>query len=320
MTIGANEAIPMAAAANPRRAWFMVAGLTAFLLGWSAGALRLIADEAPQPRATVRVAVAVPPPRSAAAPEVDDPAQSPTKSALDARAAVLTPGLFIRHRGPAVPPPSIALSDRSGPPGVKGAFIRSILPVILHANAEVLAERRHLIELRERHDSGRSLTAADLIWLDDAARRYGLKRSPGGAAAISALLDRVDAVPVSLALAQSAQESGWGTSRPARLNNALFGEFGVTAEGLLRLRRFDHPLDSTRAYVFNLNSNPAFADFRAARSALRRAGQDLDGAALAAGLHRYSERGPAYISTVRTLIRDNALHELDDPATGRLPG
>jgi uncharacterized FlgJ-related protein len=43
------------------------------------------------------------------------------------------------------------------------------------------------------------------------------------------LMLRVDVVPVSLALAQCAEESGWGTSRFAAEGNALSGRHLTTA-------------------------------------------------------------------------------------------
>ena len=43
--------------------------------------------------------------------------------------------------------------------------------------------------------------------------------------ALAELLMRVDIVPPSLALAQAADESGWGTSRFAEQGNSLFGQW-----------------------------------------------------------------------------------------------
>ena len=42
----------------------------------------------------------------------------------------------------------------------------------------------------------------------------------------------MDIVPVSLALAQAAKETGWGTSRFAQQGNALFGQWTWSGEGL----------------------------------------------------------------------------------------
>ena len=45
----------------------------------------------------------------------------------------------------------------------------------------------------------------------------------------------MDIVPVSLAIAQAAKETGWGTSRFAQEGNALFGQYiwGKTNDGII---------------------------------------------------------------------------------------
>jgi len=201
----------------------------------------------------------------------------------------------------------------------KTLFIKLILPLVVHANAAIRADRARLSRLAERMASGRPLDAGDTAWVTTKMKRYQVSR--GG---IDELLRRVDTVPVSLALAQAAVESGWGTSRFAQTGQALFGQWTYDPElamvpqgredyqkhGIQRFRRL---LDSTEAYMRNLNTHPAYADFRAARARMREAaGGRLDALGLAKTLLLYSERGEAYVSTVRTVIQANRLYELDD--------
>ena len=179
--------------------------------------------------------------------------------------------------------------------------------------------------LKMRHNIGLGLRQGVLLphtrpnrdWLTRLALRYDASPSdPVG------LLSRVDIVPPSLALAQAGEESGWGASRSARLGNAMFGQatwdgagppIGEAVNGRVpRLRVFERLSEGAEAYVRNLNTNRAYESFRAVRAAERRAGRPLDGARLATGLMRYSERGQAYIDTIRTHIRANQLHRLDD--------
>ena len=43
---------------------------------------------------------------------------------------------------------------------------------------------------------------------------------------------RMDIIPVSIALAQAANETGWGTSRFALEGNALFGQWTWSKKGI----------------------------------------------------------------------------------------
>jgi len=204
----------------------------------------------------------------------------------------------------------------------KLVFIKAALPLILHVNELILHDRAHLAMLRDAHQRGIAMTADDDAWLVALADRYGLDKPD-----FDALLERVDIIPPSLALAQSAEESGWGTSRFAREGNALFGQRtwsgqpGIVpmerAEGdKHRVRAFGHLIDGVKSYAHNLNSHPAYEGFRRLRAKLRDLGLPIDGARLAGALHSYSERGAEYIKTIRTIMRVNRLPELDSVRLG----
>jgi Bax protein len=157
--------------------------------------------------------------------------------------------------------------------------------------------------------------------LDELAAAYGLESMD-----FDELLNRLEIVPPSLAIAQAAAESGWGTSRFAHQGNALFGQ-RVWGEGGLaplkreaadgvKVRAFDDLLDAVRSYTFNLNSHEAYAEFREWRTKLRRAGRPLSGLQLASHLRRYSEQGPEYVKFIETLIRTNGLEAFDGARLG----
>lgn len=201
----------------------------------------------------------------------------------------------------------------------KVMFIKSTLPLILHANEQVLHQRARIQKLRETVAHSGELHPQDEVWLDGIAEYYRVEPLD-----FEALLDRVDIVPPSLAIAQAAEESGWGTSRFAREGNALFGQriYRAGADGLVpegrgedeqfRVRAFDHLLDGVRAYVHNLNTHFAYEKFRELRVELRAEERVIDGDALVGTLKRYSERGEAYIETIRTIIRANRLQVFDN--------
>lgn len=199
----------------------------------------------------------------------------------------------------------------------KALFFQAVLPLVLQANEEILDDRRRLWRLAFERRTGRRLGALDRLWLAVMADRYRTVRGD-----IEALLERVDVIPPSLALAQAAEESGWGTSRFVREGNAIFGQWTFAAAGALeplrrdtgknhKIKAFDSLFDSVRSYVRNLNTHRAYRDLRRVRQEMRLAGVPLDGFRLAAKLTRYSSRGAAYVKTVRTIIAANRLTRFD---------
>ena len=200
----------------------------------------------------------------------------------------------------------------------KSVFFKSVLPLILQVNEQILSDRRRLWSLRHRIAMGNRLDPLERLWLAVLTNRYGVERGD-----LDAVLARVDIIPPSLALAQSAEESGWGTSRFVREGNALFGQrvFGADGHQIPRrrdtgkrhkIKAFDSLYHSVRAYAHNLNTHDAYGRFRHARAAARADGRPLDGLALASTMIRYSERGEDYVRSIRTIIRANDLRRLDD--------
>jgi Bax protein len=205
----------------------------------------------------------------------------------------------------------------------KRVFIQLMLPLALRVNEQILVERERLTKMNEKLGGFfGTLDPDEAEWLDGMRRRYGLETAD-----IGALLRRVDVVPPSLALAQAAEESGWGTSRFAREGNALFGQRTFAqGKGLVPLSRgegqnfevmiYDRLLDSVAAYMANLNSHRAYKEFRLAREYQRKTWGLLDGYDLAGTLERYSERGEAYVGTIRSIIANNDLRTLDSAQLG----
>jgi Bax protein len=181
----------------------------------------------------------------------------------------------------------------------KSVFIKALLPLLLLENERIAADRDRLAAILDGDD-------IDPVFLADLFERYD---APAGN--LRELLRRVDTVPVSLALAQAALESGWGTSRGAQAGHSVFGHmrFGLDDDG--RVRHFADLPASVEAYALNLNSHRAYAEFRRARAALRAEGKALDGHNLAQHLLRYSERRMDYVRDVRSLMRANSLRSFD---------
>jgi uncharacterized FlgJ-related protein len=207
-------------------------------------------------------------------------------------------------------------------PDKKRSFIFYFAPLILRSNELILEERRQLEVILQKA----TLSEADNKWLKELAVDYGLAApdSPVDGSNIdrAELLARVDAVPVSLALAQAATESGWGTSRFADEGNALFGQWSWSKTAMVPenaraelghygVRAFETPFHSIAAYMDNLNSHARYAKFRAARAAARAAGKPATGLELVDTLDAYSERGMDYVKEIRQMIQRNRLAEAD---------
>lgn len=199
-------------------------------------------------------------------------------------------------------------------------FFLTLLPMVLLVNEEIARERNTLIELFSRYDGNEKLNDEEMGQITTSARNYKIDGDPlTNRQSRNLLLNRLDQIPPSLALAQAASESAYGTSRFSRLGNNLFGEmvFNASSEGIMPLNRpegakhrariFPTLLDSLRAYILNLNTNPAYQELRQIRAEMQLRGEKVRGYELARGLRLYSTRKEAYVDDIQTIIRTNNL-------------
>ena len=209
------------------------------------------------------------------------------------------------------------ISKIRSPSDRKAVFIMTTLPLILYANELILKDRVQIENLRSKIAGGISLGRQEKNFLTNQATKLGLKKLNFGT-----LLKHVDIIPPSLAIAQSAEESGWGTSRFAREGNALFGQrTWKKGKGIVpkkraigkkyKVRSFEHLIDGVHSYARNLNGHFAYKIFRAKRANLRKNGLRIDGLSLADTLFSYSERGDDYIQTIKRIIVENRLAVFD---------
>lgn len=192
-----------------------------------------------------------------------------------------------------------SLSDIKEPAERKERFLDLISPAVEAANANVLEDRARLAGIAHQLSLHMAPSSEDASWLKDLAIRYETDEGD-----VQELMNRVDLVPASLALSQAALESGWGTSRLARVHLALFGQ----TNGGDGYAEFQSLSEGVASYVRNLNTHPAYAEFRQARAGMRATGRTIDGYELAAHLTSYSELGQGYIKKVRSLMKFNDLH------------
>ena len=194
----------------------------------------------------------------------------------------------------------------------KNLFIQIILPLIIEENNRIKLNRKKLFSiLNKNHNSN-----DEKKWLNEKFKHYGVLNKD-----LSTLKVRMDTVPVSLAIAQAAKETGWGTSRFALEGNALFGQWTWSGEGIKpadadhnathKIMKFKILKSSIRAYQRNLNTHSGYKEFRMARAALRDNRRNLDGLILATYLNRYAETGTEYVKIIKQIIKQNNLTDFD---------
>lgn len=197
----------------------------------------------------------------------------------------------------------------------KAVFFRLMAPLVLMSNEAILKERELIQSLESSDPNLRLLFEKYRVELS-ADEEITVKQRAN-------LLTRVDIVPPSLALAQAAEESGWATSRFTIEGNAFFGQWDFSGQGMVPkqqrkelgnygIAKFDSPIGSVMGYMQNINTSFAYDKFRKKRAELRANNQLLSGWLLAATLDKYSERGQAYIDSIRSMIDYNKLQQVDE--------
>jgi len=195
----------------------------------------------------------------------------------------------------------------------KDLFIQIVLPLIIEENNNIKLDRKKLFSILNKSKN----TKSEKLWLNLKFKQYGVVNKD-----LSTLKIRMDEVPASMAIAQAAKETGWGTSRFAQEGNALFGQWTWTGEGIKpsgadndtthKVMKFKVLQASVRAYQRNLNTHSSYKDFRSARAELRDEGKKLNSIILAEYLDKYAETGKEYVRVLQQIIKQNNLMDFDD--------
>ncbi len=201
----------------------------------------------------------------------------------------------------------------------KQQFFDYLEDYIVAENSEIAALRAELVSYVDIANSGVAFSQREREWILALAETYRIDTTTlSDREMANELFLRVDEIPVSLALAQAANESAWGTSRFALEGNNIFGEWCFDPGcGIIPLRRpsgashevqrFDSISESIESYFLNINTNNSYRYLRDLRAEMRRRGSELDSMLLASGLGRYSQRGDHYVDEVQTIILQNDL-------------
>ena len=192
-------------------------------------------------------------------------------------------------------------------------FIKIILPLILYENEKITEDRKKLFQILSKNFN----TSGERVWIKRRFREYKIDDQD-----LSKLKMRMDIIPVSIALAQAANESGWGTSRFALEGNALFGQWTWSKKGITpenqdkdkshRVLQFQILKASVKAYKNNLNTHNAYKEFREARAQIRQKGKKINGLDLTKYLERYASIGEKYVKILESIIIKNSLTDFDE--------
>ncbi len=207
----------------------------------------------------------------------------------------------------------------------KELFIASLLPPILKVNEYIEYERSKLLQIISDIEINGKATNSDLYWLRRKLARYRMDElTPDNLfSSLEELNKRMNIIPPSLALTQAAIETGWGTSRFAQQANALYGQWTWDDDsGIIPLerehgethsiRRFNNLISAVEGYALNLNTHPAYEDFRTERSKFATAEDIVINDDMLFTLLYYSERGFEYIDNLNSIIQENNLSSFDE--------
>jgi hypothetical protein len=190
------------------------------------------------------------------------------------------------------------------------AFSQTVLPLIQAENAKILGDRSRLIRDIKYIKSGKKLPQEENMWVYNLTKKYHEDN-------LYDLLEKIDIIPPSIALAQAAIESTWGQDEKTRSSNAFYGQKSWAKSGGVegpygeRYRAFETPRESIAAYMTNLNTNDAYDDFRTARAAIRKSGKPITGLPLVPKLINYTDTGKAYPQKLASMIKGRDLQKYD---------
>ena len=194
----------------------------------------------------------------------------------------------------------------------KETFIKIVLPLVVAENEKILADRKKMKKIYKKKNT----TDLEKLWLRQKLLEYKVKKGN-----MVELLARMDIIPTSIALAQAAKESGWGTSRFALEGNAIFGQWTWSGQGIAPLDResdknhkilkFPILRASVKAYQNNLNTHKSYSKFRDKRAIMRDKGKDISGLELTETLKNYAQTGSEYIKILNQIIKQNRLTDFE---------
>ena len=193
----------------------------------------------------------------------------------------------------------------------KETFLQILLPLVVAENQRIIKDKKYLLKILKENESPKKTN-----WINKKYKEYRVSKKN-----IDELIEKMDIIPTSIALAQAAKESGWGTSRFALEGNAIYGQWTWNGDGIEPLEKTKNqnhkilkfPLlrASVKAYIANLNTHRGYKRFRVKRAELRKKNKKLAGLELIHELDNYAQTGKEYTRILEQIIKQNDLDELE---------
>lgn len=193
----------------------------------------------------------------------------------------------------------------------KKTFISMVLPAFMVAKHRITMKKERAERIRNCIVSKQPVSNQDSTFFVDLFKQYKAKSWPE-------LKRKLTPHPVSIAIAQAAIESGWGTSRFFTEANNFTGmwSYNEQEERLeamhkrngrdIHVRAYNDLVQGALDYFATLARVPAYRSFRKSRV------REDDPFQLVARLTPYSERGRQYTEQVKTIMRQNRLTRYDE--------
>ncbi len=192
----------------------------------------------------------------------------------------------------------------------KRKFIDILIPTVLIYHHQLSRNKEKVKILQEKARYSMKWTTDDSLFIQTSFDRYKTKN-------FNELIKRMNPPPISLAIAQAALESGWGSSRFFKEANNVFGIWSFSEndnriianesrEGKqIYLKKYDNLLGSVEDYHILLASSDTYRDFR---DCIQRSNNVYE---LIWYLRIYSERRDQYVIMLRNVIVANDLTKYD---------
>ena len=206
-------------------------------------------------------------------------------------------------------------------PTKKKLFYLVTLPLIYNTNTSIMQERRMVINI-EKKFARKELIKNETDEIIRLSKKYKLDYSEINTKLFRKLKQRINIIPVSLALGQAIIESGWGQSRFATEGNALYGQWTTSEDkGIIpqdrdedkthAVLKFKNLSESVEAYMFNINTHQAYYNFRVIRRIDERIKYTDPISMKVKYLAAYAEIGDKYVDKLELIIASNDLQEFD---------
>ena len=194
------------------------------------------------------------------------------------------------------------LPDDFAKQGNKKLYAKILTALILRENEKILNERVLFLLLKEKFDKGEKWTDQEEAYFNFLVNKYDSSVLKTVSTKINDLIMKIDEIPPSLAVFQSALETDFGKK------NLLspFGQQGWLDDSTYAPIRYTNLSDAVHAYVQEMNSTPNYEDFHRLRAKYIQKQTPKGSFYMAQGLRTYRPENTSYIEKIRHLMGENS--------------